>query len=379
MSSSSGLPVFTTVIKLSAFADAFDKQSAKQFWVGMWARSWILSEQVSCRNMEIKWLSSAAMPECSSIFPILHHCCLCNWHFKCLRHRNELVNKTAMSHRIPPFCSDVIWWEMCPAHSNLGLVLSSASTTQANRVLRFSILRWVPQLLFIGILQGIVAGIGTSNFLNSSSFGSIKNIPLNCLALSNFGFSISTQTMCTHQVAFRSIRWILWSLSMHPIVLFSPSTFQWSSTCFSIITSRDVSRSGNVDVLRWNKKCFFFRHVQIDSWHNVMAINEFSCDHPEVIFRFHIITGWVFFNIGWSAPLIWITLKNFWFFVSFRSVPDQGGCSQTLSPTKFLTVPSATGKMKFPLLLAATLPLHWVFWRRVQIRPSAPILQGLRP
>ena len=51
---------------------------------------------------------------------------------------------------------------------------------------------------FIGILQGIAAGIGTSRFLraafivslNSSSFGS-KNIPLNCMALSSFGFSIA--------------------------------------------------------------------------------------------------------------------------------------------------------------------------------------------
>ena len=88
---------------------------------------------------------------------------------------------------------------MCPAPSSLGLVLSSASTTQAYFVLRFPILRWVSPLLFIGILQGIAAGIGTSNFLraalivslNSSSFGSIKNIPLTCLALSSFGFSIA--------------------------------------------------------------------------------------------------------------------------------------------------------------------------------------------
>ena len=35
MSTSSNLPVFTAVIKLLAFADAFVKQSVKQFWVGM--------------------------------------------------------------------------------------------------------------------------------------------------------------------------------------------------------------------------------------------------------------------------------------------------------------------------------------------------------
>ena len=57
----------------------------------------------------------------------------------------------------------------------------------------------VSPLLFIGILQRIAAGIGTSNFLraalivslNSSPFGSVKNIPLKCLALSSSGFSIA--------------------------------------------------------------------------------------------------------------------------------------------------------------------------------------------
>ena len=43
-------------------------------------------------------------------------------------------------------------------------------------------LRWVSQLLFIGILQGIAAGIGTSNFPRAAlflrPFGSMKNIPL---------------------------------------------------------------------------------------------------------------------------------------------------------------------------------------------------------
>ena len=78
-------------------------------------------------------------------------------------------------------------------------MLSSASSTQAYFILRFPILRWVSTLLFIGILQGIAAGVGTSNFLraavivslNFSSFGSIKNIPLNCLASSTFVSQVS--------------------------------------------------------------------------------------------------------------------------------------------------------------------------------------------
>ena len=34
------------------------QQSAKQFWVEMWARSWLLPEQASFRNMEIMWIVS---------------------------------------------------------------------------------------------------------------------------------------------------------------------------------------------------------------------------------------------------------------------------------------------------------------------------------
>ena len=53
------------------------------------------------------WLSSAAVPEFSPVFPLFFHCCLCIWNFHCLRHRNEFVNETAVSHRIHPFRSDV--------------------------------------------------------------------------------------------------------------------------------------------------------------------------------------------------------------------------------------------------------------------------------
>ena len=57
-STSNNLTVFTAVIKLSAFADDFVKQSAKQFRVEMRARSWILPEHVSFRNIEIMWIVS---------------------------------------------------------------------------------------------------------------------------------------------------------------------------------------------------------------------------------------------------------------------------------------------------------------------------------
>ena len=60
-------------------------------------------------------------------------------------------------------------------------------------------LREVSSRQFTGVLQGIAAGIGISNFLraffmvclNYSSFGSMKKIPRDLVALSSFGFSIA--------------------------------------------------------------------------------------------------------------------------------------------------------------------------------------------
>ena len=110
------------------------------------------------------------------------------------------MQKTVMSFRIRPLLQRCDLDEVC-TQLLPGLVSCFRRHQQHKRIffLRFQILRWVSPLLFICILQGIAAGIGTSNFLraafivslNSSSFGSMKNVPLNCLALSSFGFSIA--------------------------------------------------------------------------------------------------------------------------------------------------------------------------------------------
>ena len=126
-----------------------------------------------------------------------------------------------------------------------------------------------------------------------------------------------------------------------------------------------MSRSGNVDVLQWNGKWFFFQHVQFDSWYIVMTTNEFSCDRPEVIFRFLIITSWVFLKMGWCIPFIWISLKNFLFFASFRTVSGSRWMfSDAVLTQRFLTLPFATGKMKFPLLCGVytSLALSFLAW-----------------
>ena len=120
-----------------------------------------------------------------------------------------------------------------------------------------------------------------------------------------------------------------------------------------------------------------FGMYSLTLWYNVTTINELSCDRPEVISRFLVIMGRVFFMIGWSTPFVWITIKNFWIFASFRIKVD---VLRRRSLPKICTVPSANGKMEFPVLSGVnTLPLHWAFWRGVQMRPSPPFLQCLRP
>ena len=89
-------------------------------------------------------------------------------------------------------------YDRCGTPSNRILKDSSASTIQAHLILCFPILLQVSMRQCTGVLQGIAAGIGTSNFLraffmvclNSSSSGPMKKIPRICLALSSFGFSI---------------------------------------------------------------------------------------------------------------------------------------------------------------------------------------------
>ena len=116
------------------------------------------------------------------VFPFFLHCCLYVCHSKCLRHWNELVNKTVISQRFLLFSNDVILMRFCV----LLLAFVSCSRRhqqQAYSVLRFPILLRVSPMLFLRILQGITAGIGTSNFLrqafivslNSSTYGSMKN------------------------------------------------------------------------------------------------------------------------------------------------------------------------------------------------------------
>ena len=177
--------------------------------------------------------------------------------------------------------------------------------------------------------------------LNSSSFGSIKNIPLNCLALSSFGFSIAhlcfaifcaASEKCVHKsghtLSGREV--VCFLVSLHPYLsgglsfnkmnLVKPVHESDNSLSihvpiiFNIFLEHYVHCrfwcSGNFDVLR-RKGNVSSRHVQFDSGFHAMTLNEVSCDRPEVIFRFLIITRWVFFEMGWRNPFIWISLEEF--------------------------------------------------------------------
>ena len=80
-----------------------------------------------------------------------------------------------------PFCSNVILMRFVSSSfypwSRAVVGIDNISVF----VLRFPILRWVSPLLFICILQGIAAGIGTSNFLRAAFI--VSSIVWHCRAL----------------------------------------------------------------------------------------------------------------------------------------------------------------------------------------------------
>ena len=111
-----------------------------------------------------------------SIFPLFVHCCFRIWCVHCFRHRNNFVFWIVVVQRVDSFpCNRV--------PSARFLVDSSDSTMHAYYVLRASGVRQVSLYVPLMILQGIAAGIGTSNFLraflivslNSTSAGSMQS------------------------------------------------------------------------------------------------------------------------------------------------------------------------------------------------------------
>ena len=237
-----------------------------------------------------------------------------------------------MSYRIRRFCSDVIF---------MRFVSSSF---------------WPSSRAFIGInnisvfclaFPNVAVGLSTAlhwyfarhccwhrNFQFSTS-GFQKNIPLCCLALSSCGFSITrlcfafffaASNMCFqifgHTLSGREVICFLVSLSPDHVYPSGGPSCSKKESCeacpciwrvffavhvpgiFKMFLQQYIQLclccSGNVDVLQRNRKWFFLRHVQFDSWYTVMTINEFSCDRRRGFF--------------------WFSLKNFLFFSSYRTI-----------------------------------------------------------
>ena len=298
-------------------------------------------------------------------FPLVYHCCLCIRNSHCLRHRNEFVNKIVTIQRIDPFCSDMIlmmfvycsFWPWSHAFvginntSEFCLAISNTAVGFSTALYRY----FARHCCWHRNFQ-----LSTSGFDCELEFFIVwfnKNIPLNCLALSSLGFSIAhfcfslrfnASDICVHisghALSRREVVCFLASLpadhvyppgglSFNKMNLVQP--FHAPDNLILFLHPRSsnlqyflqhyvqcrMSRSGNVDVLHRNRKCCFLRHVQFDSWYNVMTINELSCDRPEVNFRFLIIPRRVFLKMGWSIPFVWISLTNFLFFASFRTFP----------------------------------------------------------
>ena len=115
---------------------------------------------------------------------------------------------------------------------------------------------------------------------------------------------------------------------------------------FSCLTSKFVCSSEDVNVFQWNREWFFSRRVKLDSWFNVMEVNEVSWPGPKVINCFTGIRKRV---MKWWKRPFWFSKKINVTFYSNWSIPYQGGCSQVLS--RGLIRPSAIGKIYFPFSL----------------------------
>ena len=272
-------------------------------------------------------------------------------------------------------------WGLCNAPSGLGLVLFVGINNTSIFCLVFSqYCGGVSPLLFVGILQGIAVGIGTSNFLraafivslNSSSFCSIKNIPLNCLAIvelwfldcpallcflsfffaaSDIKFHISGHTSSGREVfcfiasllpdhvypsgGFSIGGQILWILSMHPTILFLHPRSSNLQSVFSNITSSDVH-----DVLVTS---MYFNGIGNDSFFGTYSLTLGT-------------TWWQSMNSSVIAQKSSLAssssrVESSLFLCSFGTLPDiRWMFSDAVLPPKIFTVPSATGNMKFPLL-----------------------------
>ena len=262
--------------------------------------------------------------------------------------------------------------------------------------------------------QGIADGIGISNFprallitrLTSSSSGSMKLILRNLLALSSFRFSISHfcfslpfdasdisfQISGHKETGLEVVCFLVTLLLDHvypsggssinkvnlvkPVDISdnsrSPSTFQKSSIFFSSIHPKMYSEPWSCENFQWKRKWCFSRHVQFDCRFNVMGFLKWSRNH----FWLHHHTT---MSLGVGLKTTRLILPED-YLVLLLGLGDPGWKWMFSEPDllqRVSIVLSAMGISTFHHSWASTLPLHCVFSRRFQMRPSASILQCL--
>ena len=135
--------------------------------------------------------------------------------------------------------------------------------------------------------------------------------------------------------------------------------------------------SGNVDVFQWNWEWFWSRHVQFDSGFHMMAINEISWDRPNHFWlHHHTMTSLV---VELKKTCVTLLKDYLVLLLCLGSPGEKWMFSDPDLLQKFWLSHLRLGMWNFHLSLALTLPLHWAFGRGVQMRPSPPSLQCLRP
>ena len=179
-------------------------------------------------------------------FSIFFHCCLCIWNFWML----EASEWTCVQDCIQLWNSSLLQWcdldEVCVQlllalvscfrrHQQYKRILSCLSQ-YCDGFLHCSLSVFCKALLLASELPTFYERLSFIVSWKSSSFGSIKNIPLIWLALSSFGsstaylcfaFFFAASDINFHRSGRLSlVEQILRILSVHLTILFSPSTFQ---------------------------------------------------------------------------------------------------------------------------------------------------------
>ena len=101
-----------------------------------------------------------------------------------------------------------------------------------------------------------------------------------------------SRTTCIPLEVFLSIEWTLWILSKNLINFDSrPHSNNRQYVFFLQHIQICISSPSHSNVLQWNRECFFFRHVELNSRVVVMTTGEAKLDRPKIGTGFSVICG----------------------------------------------------------------------------------------